>query len=397
MTVRGTALAVLGVLGLAAVGAAGPQVDRALSSMDLQLYEEAAALFSEALAAEPSRPDLRVRQAYAFYRLNRLERAEIVLGAELRLKPADPAALILLSFVQYKAGRSDDAEKTAGTFQTALDELREKMKPRDFDDRLRDLFPNAGVPSFILGTLAAGKGQAESARMRFLQARALGYDPAACWVRAAAAELDGRNPEEALRLCRSGGDLAPDDDRDSAAGPVRTKPPLKKPAEVFLLEAISLDRLGRRDESLECLKAASAMKPFDVALAKNLAVAWHNRRASDQALPLLRRIVRLDPGDLEARMLLEPLQSGRRIPDAAPDLPLSKAFLEGRFDVRYRYVFRASPEDLAGRINDYALEMIRHGLIRDAAGWLKAFLENYENSPTIYYNLGQLENSLGFK
>jgi tetratricopeptide (TPR) repeat protein len=147
---------------------------------------------------------------------------------------------------------------------------------------------------------------------------------------------------------------------------------------------------------LECLKAASAMKPFDVALAKNLALAWHNRRAADQALPLLRRIVKLDPNDVEARLLLEPLQSGRRIPDAASDLPLSKAFLEGRLDVRYRYVFRAVADDLAGRINDYALEMIRHGLIRDAAGWLKAFLENYENSPTIYYNLGQLENSLGF-
>jgi tetratricopeptide (TPR) repeat protein len=142
--------------------------------MDLQLYEEAASLFSEALAADPARPDLRVKQAYAFYRLNRLERAEIVLGAELRMRPADPAALILQCFIQYKAGKTAEAEKTALAFQAALDELRKKTKPRDFDDIRRDLFPNAGVPSFILGTIAAKKGDAESARLRFIQARALG-------------------------------------------------------------------------------------------------------------------------------------------------------------------------------------------------------------------------------
>jgi len=117
--------------GLAAPSGVEPQVKRALGCMDLMLYEEAISLFDQALAKDRAQPGLRTKQAYAYYRMNRLEKAVEALNKELEAHPDDLKALILLSFVQFKTERPDDAEKTARLFQRVV-----KLNPQDFQSQL---------------------------------------------------------------------------------------------------------------------------------------------------------------------------------------------------------------------------------------------------------------------
>jgi tetratricopeptide (TPR) repeat protein len=191
--------------------------------MDLMLYEEAISLFDQALAKDRAQPGLRTKQAYAYYRMNRLEKAVEALNKELEAHPDDLKALILLSFVQFKTERPDDAEKTARLFQ---------------------------------------------------------------------------------------------------------------------------------------------------------------------------RVVKLNPQDFQSQLLLDQAQKKRRRPDDAAKVALSKDFLKER-DVRFRYVFEIDPDEIANNVNVNAVQLIQGGLILDAARWLRMFIEIYENSPEIYYNLGQLYNTQG--
>jgi len=404
---RWAALSVISLLGLPITAIPEPQVARALNAMDFMFYEQAVSLFNEALGKNPDSTGVRVRQAYAYYRLNRIEKAEEVLNAELRVRPDDLASLVLLSFIQWKEGKWEDAEKSARAFHSAFEKIRNQSKRSKFEKILKGLFPNAGVPAYILGLKAKKNGEVKKARSWFLHAQSLGYDPVACWIRSIDAEIAGENFAEALRICRNGGDLSLNPQAPSVknrAKPEKALPatgytniPPMKPAEIHFLEGFILDQMDKLDESLESLKIAIGMKPFDVGLVKNLAFAYYNRRDSDKTALLLRRVIKLDPVDVEARFLADQLQDGRPIPRTSPKIPLSRIFIEGRFEVRYRYVFTAAPDVIAARVNSYALNLIQYGLIRDAAGWLKAFLENYENSPTIYYNLGQIENNLGLR
>ena len=125
--------------GLPAPSGVDPQVKRALGCMDLMLYEEAISLFEQALAKDPTQPGLRTKQAYAYYRMNRLGKALEALNKELEAHPNDLKALILLSFVQFKTERPDDAEKTARLFQDTLEKTRKKSS-RDKVDTIIDPF-----------------------------------------------------------------------------------------------------------------------------------------------------------------------------------------------------------------------------------------------------------------
>jgi tetratricopeptide (TPR) repeat protein len=389
------ALAVCG----AGLAEAGPQANRAIDAMDFMLYEEAVQLFDQALAQDPSRAGLRVKQAYAYYRLNRVEKAAEVLGRELEIRPDDLETLILQSFVQYKAGRPDEAEKAAQKFQSTLDVVRNRSRLR-LDGILRDLFPNAGVPAYILGLEAKKSGDVQAARSWFIQARALSYDPAACWIQAIDSEIDRKNWSEALRLCGSGGDISLPKEAKAATAlkvavpPSKKKAVVKTPAEVFLLMGVIYEEMSRAAESLEALKTAVAVKPFEAAALKNLAFAYYNLRDGEKAARYLGRVVKLRPEDVQARLLLEQVREGKQIAESAPRLSLSRDFVD-EIDVRYRYVFGRNPDAIAEKVNSYALNMIQTGLVSDTARWLRMFIEIYENSPTIYYNLGQLYNSFG--
>jgi len=389
--------------GLTAPSGVEPQVKRALGCMDLMLYEEAISLFDQALAKNPAQPGLRTKQAYAYYRMNRLEKAVEALNKELEAHPDDLKALILLSFVQFKTERPDDAEKTARLFQDTLEKTRKKSSRDKVDTIMRPLFPNAGVPAYILALLAINRQDAKTARSLLIRAQDYSYFQTDCWIQAVGAEMDQKNWPEALRLCRSEGDITyPEEVKPTLGRPQKPGPPpsnkkkiqLKMTAEIYLLMGIIYEELGQPSEAMECLKTAAALKPFDADILKNLAIAHINRNEIDEAARLFQRVVQLNPQDFQSRLLLDQAQKKRRRPDDAAKVALSKDFLNER-DVRFRYVFETDPDEIANSVNVNAVQLIQGGLILDATRWLRMFVEIYENSPEIYYNLGQLYNTQG--
>ena len=406
--------------GPAAPSGSDPQVKRALGCMDFMLYEEAISLFDQALAKDPAQPGLRTKQAYAYYRMNRLEKAVEALNKELEAFPNDFKALILLSFVQYKSGHPDEAEITARRFQNILEKTLKKKegeasasKERDFEKRLREyrkeidtilklLFPNGGVPAYILALRAMEKHDAKTARSLLIKAQEMSYFPTDCWIQAVGAEMDQKNWTEAMRLCQSQGDITnPEETTPSSGRPQKPGSPSDKkkiqlatPAEIHLLMGMIYEELERPAEAMECLKRAAALKPFDADILKNLAITHINRNEIDEAGRLFQRVVKLNPQDFQSQMLLDQAQKKKRRPDDAPKVAFSKDFLKER-DVRFRYVFEADPDEIANNANVNAVQLIQEGLILDATRWLRRFIEIYENSPTIYYNLGQLYNVQG--
>lgn len=391
--------------------------------MDSMLYEEAVRLFDQALAKEPARPGLRTRQAYAYYRMNLSGKAVEVLNNELELFPNDLKALALLSFVQYRSGHPEEAEHTAGRFRDVLEQALKKqgreaigIMPRDsekwvretrkkIDAILKPLFPNAGVPAYILALQAIKRHDAKTARSMLIEAQAMSYFPTDCWIQAVRAEMDQKNWAEALRLCQNSGDIGFTDittlslDRSRMPGLLledKKKIQLTAIAEIHLMMGMIYEESGRPAEAMECLQRAAAQKPFDADILRNLAIARINRNEIDEAGPLLQKAVNLNPLDFQSQMLLEQAQNKRRRPDGAAKVALSMD-RSTDLDVRYRYVFETDPEKIANSANVNAMQLIQEGLISEAIRWLRSFIEIYENSPTIYYNLGQLYNTQGLE
>jgi len=323
---------------------------------------------------------LRVKQAFAYFRLNKFEEAVGVLNREHGLFPDDLNPLILLSFIQHASGHPDDALMTAQTVQAKLDKIVISSNVKKRNSNLRGLFPNAGLPAYILGVEASKKQDSQVARSWFIRAQDLSYDATDCWLQSIFAEMEAGHLPEALELCGT--------------------PPRNKilgadiPSDVFMLKAIILAQLGRREESRVSLEEAVAAEPFRPELLKDLAIDDMRRSEFKNAARVLTRVVKLSPLDIQARFLLEQAREGRRIVDGSSASIFSREFMKAR-GPRFLYVLEGRPDDVAAVANGYALQYIQLGLLVDAANHLRAFTEIYADSPTIYYNLGQLSNTLG--
>jgi tetratricopeptide (TPR) repeat protein len=92
-------------------------------------------------------------------------------------------------------------------------------------------------------------------------------------------------------------------------------------------------------------------------------------------------------------LLLEQAEKQRQIFAETYKKPLSKEFLDQAGAPKYQYVFNRKAEDIANRANLYAIQLIQSGLLLDAAHWLRRFIDLYDRSPTLFYNLGQVYNT----
>jgi len=357
-----------------------PRIARALACMDYMLYDEAISQFELALQTHPMERGLRVKQAFAYFRLSKYEEAVGVLNREHGLFPDDLNPLILLGFIQHASGHPDDALMTARAVQAKLDKIANMSNLKKVNASLRGLFPNAGLPAYLLGLEASKKRDSQAARSWFLRAQDLSYDARDCWLQSICAEMEAGHWPEALKLCGT--------------------PPKSKiivmdlPSDVFMLEAIILAQLGRREESRVSLEAAVAAEPFRTDLLKNLAIDDMRRTDFEKAARVLTRVVKLSPLDFQARFLLEQASARRHIVNGSSASAFSREFMKAR-GPRFLFVLEGRPNDVVAVANEYALKYIRLGLLGDAANQLRAFTEIYADSPTIYYNLGQLNNTLG--
>jgi tetratricopeptide (TPR) repeat protein len=379
------------------------RITRALVCMDFMLYDEAISLFEQALQNHPMEHGLRVKQAYAYFRLNKYKEAVGALNREHELFQDDLKPLILLCFIQHVAGQPDNAGITARAAQAKLDKILNMSNRKKVDAILRDLFPNAGLPAYLLGLEASKKQNSRTARSCFLRAQALSYDGTDCWLQAINAEMEAGNWSEALRLCATKGDISLVEQEIggiSAAVERASAPPKQKsivadmPADVLMLKAISLAQLGRQDEYRASLEEAVAAEPFRTDLLKNVAIDTMRRANFERAAQVLTKVLKLTPLDFQARFLLEQAQAHRSLADGSVASAFSRDFMKAR-GPRFLYVLESRPYDAAAAANGYALNFIQRGLLVDAARHLRAFTEIYENSPTIYYDLGQLDNTLG--
>jgi tetratricopeptide (TPR) repeat protein len=400
------AAAVAGFLLFVSTGRPGPPpdlLDRALSCLDIMAYDEAASLFEGILNDEYKRAGIRPYLAYAYDRLGNTHQAVLVLDTELRIRPEGLTSLSFMAFLHDKAGRFEEAVRFSRSFDAAFEKIKNKPKTRE--SALKTFGPNAGIPAFILGLAAAQKDDLESARAWFIKAWNLGYIPEACWIGSIDAEIRMENWAEALRLCLAEGNIAPVPVGNGTRGRKNAKSGQPKrllapSAEVFLRQGYIYDRLGKPAESLTALQTAAAMKPFDAQILKSLAIVHLERGEAKSAEKFLTRCLKLTPLDFEAMSLLEQAKSGRlRIVAeggrSAP-VPLGGDFIGGDRP-RFRYVFHDDPDDIADKMNGYALRLVRDGSLPEAHRLLRSFTEIYENSPTIFFNLGLLANALDLR
>lgn len=379
-----------------------PRIVRALACMDSMQYDDAISQFELALQAHPKERGLRVKQAFAYFRLKKFKEAADALNREHELFPDDLNPLILLSFIQHASGQPDDALVTARTSQAKLDKILNSSSVKKLNAALRDLFPNAGLPAYLLGLEASKRQDSQAARSWFIRAQGLSYDATDCWLQSIYAEMEAGHWQEALKLCGTKGDIS------SAAGKIEVisavarktaVPPRKEiilkdfPSDVFMLKAIILNKLGRQEESRVSLEEAVAAEPFRPEPLKNLAIDDMRRSNFEKAAGMLTRVVKLSPLDFHARFLLEQAQSGRRIVNGLSESIFFREFTKAR-GPRFIYVLEGQPNDVAVAANGIALQYIQRGLLVDAANHLRTFIEIYTGSPTIYYNLGQLSNTL---
>lgn len=393
----------LGVVCLSSFAGEDRRVKLAHNIMDFQLYEEAIALFGQVLKDKPGSPNLRIWQAYAYYRLNKSQKAIEALKRELEIHPADLGALVLLCHVQYASGLEEEAEISARAFQKACETASLRGSRDERLDMMGVLSVNAGIPYYILGLRAKKRLDARAARFWFIEARDLGYDPADCWIQAIDLEMEAKNWAEALLLCETGGEIPVREEikpRLSAAlrplakassGGIKLTDRIL--ADVLTLKALIFAQQGKNEDARDCLESVVAKQPFREEALKNLAGDCLRRGDFEKAARLLARAERLDALDFQARFLLEQARSRRLPAGASEGIVLSKDFMKTK-EPRFIYIFSADLNDIADKVNQNALKLIQGGLLINAANTLQKFTEICENSPTIYYNLGQLYNVL---
>ena len=385
-------------VGPRALTAQDEKITRALTCMDFMIYDEAISLFEQVLQKHPMERGLRIKQAYACFRLKKYEEVAEVLTREHELFPADLKPLILLSLVQNSMGQPDNAAATARAVRADLDRILKTSSRKKVEAALRDLSPNAGLPAYILGLDASRKQDARTARSWLLRAQALGYDPTDCWLQAVNAEMESGNWQEALKLCderggrfsagpRKGG-LSTAAGRSSGPQDGTSVGP-EVSADALVLKSIILAELGQPDECRAALEEGLAAEPFRTDILMDLAVHDFQRAEFEKAAGTLTKVIKLAPLDFRARYLYEQARGRNRLADGATAATFSRDFLKAR-GPRFIYVLEGRPEDAVSAAQTYAVDFIKRGLLADAARHLQMFTEIYEGSPSVYYNLGQV-------
>jgi len=341
-------------------------------NLDFMNYDEAIRYFHKAIGENPRTKGLRTLLAYAHYRQGRLDVALGALGDELKYARDDGEALILSALIQYEKGDRDSAFETCRRYLAVHGNKIKKYLEKSWAENAEEA-PNGGLPSFIFGLFEKSQGRWDAAAEMFRTALRLGYDPLEARIQLVDTAFERNDWPGALAVAaetanKSGGEAA----------------------EICVLLGLVYHQLREPEAALSYLRTALELKPFETVTLKNLSAFYLNRNDHDKALPLLRRLTSLYPADFEARSWLEQAENKRT---ALQEIPLAKNFVEHR-PLRYRYVFSEEYALVSKTANDYCLQLIRSGEIVEAAEWVRRFVELYEKSPTLFYNLGQLYNTL---
>jgi tetratricopeptide (TPR) repeat protein len=338
--------------------------------------------FEAALAKKSEQKGLRVLCAFAYLKQNQLDKAEQLLKKEMEFAPDSQDARALLGLVYFRQGRGAEAEAACREFVAASTKKGRPAGHRPlvsgWGESRKNLSreeSNTGLPFFILGLLYEAQGRFDEAIEDLGAAREAGYDELACHLHVLSAELGRHGWERVLELApqlsKRGGGVS---------------------AEARTFQAIALDAKGLDQEALDCLQQSASLKPLEPWALKNLAIYHLNRNEFEEALPFVRKALRFAPLDFQGRFLLEQAQSRRHIVDREHRLPFTTEFM-GTIVPEYRHTFARDEKIIAREVHEYALGLIRAGLLPEAAEVLRRFLELDDFSASLNYNLAQLYNA----
>ena len=376
-------------------GADDDLIKKARESLDIMNFQEAARLLTQAVAEEPNREGSRVDLAYAFYRSGKIDEALDALGQERALFPGSHQALILEAYVRFREGDTEGAVRVCRDFDSELfRSIRDKvridagkrktfpppplMERKKFFERyrsylkeIRDAHPNFGLPSFILGSHDKAGRNPEQAKKEFQFALETGYDPHACYGQLIDVELTGQDWKQALHRA---------DEAEELLGPQ---------AEFLFLKGYSYFQMGETENAASCFERALDLKPYLVEAVRNLGKIRVFQGEYREAIPLLGKILSFQPFDSEAMGLLDKARSATQ-PQLAKERPeLTKKIVDD-IDLEYVYVFEQKIDYVLWQAGEYAMGLVRANELGMAADWLSRFLEIFDLTPELNYNLAKI-------
>lgn len=366
-------------------------------------YEQAASFLKQALLKKPSQKDVRIHLAFAYFRMGKGEEAKRALKEELFLFPDRFNAFILLGYIYFNQGDYDAAASTCHDFEAVVEKAAKaeakkngldlfqrshldifSRKYQYFIGKVRNKNPNFCLPYFILGLSYKKSGSFRKAANNFEYALKWGYDPVECHTQLIDVELIKENWEGALSKSQEALEVE------------------GLQAEFNFLMGFSYHHLGETENAVRCFKKSIELKPYLSESLENLAKIYIGQGKFKNAVPLLRKVLKMGTFDQETYSLLRQALL-RQATAAEPkkiektSTKLSKDFID-ELELEYKYDFVADVNDVVWGMNASALELIKAGRINAAGNLMQNFLEIHDLSPELNYNLAKLyeiNNSLG--
>jgi len=158
-------------------------------------------------------------------------------------------------------------------------------------------------------------------------------------------------------------------------------PIIKDGAELMTLQALALRGLEQRGDALALLAQAAEDEPFEAWTQRNYAIALLEGGQYGQASERLAAILRLQPTDIQAKLLIDVALSLKTPAPGSGSMGFDLEFPHLNKTI-YRYSFYQDPKELAVQVNFASMELIRAGESGSAISFLERFLEVYAMSPT---------------
>ena len=349
-------------------------IKSARKSMDYMAYKQAVSFLKQALSKRPSQKDARIHLAYAYSRMGKDEEVIRALEEELFLFPDSFNAFILLGYIYFKQGYYEKAARTCHDFEAVVEKAAKAEA-----EKVPIKNSNFSLPYFILGFSYKKSGNFRKAADYFEYALEWGYDPVECHTQLIDVELIKENWMGSLSKSQEA--LETEDSQ----------------AEFYFLMGFSYYHLGEIENAVRCFKRSIELRPYLSESLRNLAKIYIAQGEFLNAIPLLRKALKMGAFDQETYSLLRQTTGAEPRKIKKTSTKLSKDFIDD-LEIEYKYDFVADVDDVAFGIGASSLDLIKAGKINAAANLMKNFLEIHDLSPELNYNLAKLyetNNSLG--
>jgi tetratricopeptide (TPR) repeat protein len=367
---------------------------KAQKSMDLMDYDQAIYYFKQALIENPLKTEIRPRLGFCYFRTGKYEDVVRVCKDELSHFPESLHARILLAYVYFHIGKHEATVAVCKDFHTTLEQycfseeqkLGKEYKVRHASQwrltkenlevmrkKILERYSNLGLPYFILGVHHKKNLNFDKASQNIQQAILWGYDPIECHTQLVDIELFQNNWDLALEKARVA---------QRAVG---------SQAELYFLLGYSYYQLGRMDSAVASFSNAFELKPYVMETLKNLAKVHLVLGNFQEATRLFKRIMKISPFDYNVQFLLERALNKQHVQKPEHRPRLTKNISE-RTTPKYTYTFETNIASVVNLINSATLTLLRKGQLNDAIVMTGSFLEIYEASPELNYNLGHFYN-----